>query len=438
MLHPPPKLESACCKADYLMLKVLPHWGTFFAALLISIFNLFNGPSLGGELKPFFVQLEMVYLIVYIVVVVASFLMIVPLWSLLIRFHFKTLFNVRKARLTKFFTILVTVDLLFTLSTGYGTVFRHETGPFSFLTGLIDPSWLFPVFYIFTRQSIRTFWFFSIVLLFGLGQILKGWTGFLLAVFFLELFFQMQRISFRKQLAVVVCTPFFVLILGGLIYSFITPVKNSIRGFETASAGHWEGIRELGSRLSFLPVSVGGIQAVESVSGLYRAEGYTLKEALGFLKPIVPRSLMPDKEFRSLNNNVLNAYYEQYGVNQSADLGIVAYAYLLFVASPLDATLNLILAFILLFLFKFFYDSISPVKGYLDFLVYLIVFKVFYTFSIEHVFARDFISLIFVSVLLFFTGTLKVVSRRMPSEELCGDRLNKNSLNVNMLSPMNK
>lgn len=392
----------------------LPHWFTFFCALIISFFDISTSGFIGGEMGvP--LTLGQVSLFLFFMLNIVGFLMVLFLAFCLNKFRVKTAFNlvISNQRFLLFYGLILVFDLVFTNLTGTGVLFQSSTSSVAFLGAILNPVYLLPIFYLKFRYSLNKVLFFFFLILFSLSQFQKGWTGFLLLLFFLELvcFLRGRRSSF--VLFCGLAAPIFVLFFGAFIYQLVIPIKEAVRGQPERDVSYAVSLEALSSRLTFFPVAVAGVQEANAVAEFYLSEDKVLKEAWGFFKPILPSFLMNDKDFRSLNNNVKQPYFEIDG-STSADLGFVAYNYILSLASVSDLIFSILLTLLALTMLKVFYDLISEYPSQFDFLIYLVIFSVFYTASNEHVFSRNLLGVFYLLPLMLGLKVIRINKLKAP------------------------
>ena len=384
------------------MINIIPHWLTYFSAMSFSFFITLHYGFIFGEMG---VKLEISKFetILFYFVNIIIFFLIFVFYKILTYRHFKSVFIIKPKKFIFLYVVIVLFDLIFTAFTGVGVLFSNAESKYSFLTAIFNPVFLFPIFYLFFRKKISGLVFFVIVVLFSFGQLQKGWTGFFLLIFFFELYFLFQVVSKKKKLMLVFIVPVFVMFVGSYFYMIVEPYKNEIRGLGYNPITYAEGFEKLTSRLTYFPVSLAAYQRADEVVQYYQMEDIQLKEFYGFFKPLVPGSLMPNKDFRSLNNNVKQPYFNLEN-NTTSDVGFFSWNYILIKSSPLDFFVNLLLIVFCVILIKFVYDSFSSKKGQFDFIIYLILFSVFYTTAPEVVFSRNFFGIVILLPILFLFG----------------------------------
>jgi len=116
---------------------------------------------------------------------------------------------------------------------------------------------------------------------------------------------------------------------------------------------------------------------------------------------------MENKEFRSINNLIKQAFYPYIEATTSTDIGFIMYSVLVFSTDMNDGIILLMMTIILLLINKFIYDSFEEYRGQLDFLYFLLIMKLYYTGSPEMVFSYGSIGIIFLLPLLIGLAAIK-------------------------------
>ena len=383
----------------------------YLTALIISFFFTMNTGFIGGELIVFYfkdgVQVFWVFLLVLL-----SFVAAILVYTFMKSYRFiigKNFEVVYYNNRFDFFTFIVlSASVYFVSMTGVGRLLSEATHPLSFVFNTVNPDYFFYIYYVLRRErSGLLFWlnFFLFIFL----NISKGWTGFLLVLFFLEVYFFYKnkplKISF---FAMAPCLIAFILIVGGSVYSFLAPLKNEIRGLGGEPMSVMDGINSLSQRLSNYSISLGGYQESVVIVKKFNDQDMPLKELTALFRPIIPSFIFTNKEsFTTLNNDVLKPFYPDITNKTSSDVSLFVYLYILLEANPLQLISYLLISVFILLLVKFILDTISLHTGQFDFLFFLYVFSFFYT-SQHEVVSTGYIGFsLFILPLLFILGILR-------------------------------
>lgn len=400
-------------KLSYLFLILFSLWISFFQILNLNM-NV-------GEFSPF--PLVVSGIEIFCILLLNSFLFVV--------FYFIAAFsNKKKFVISKRFTIklnqhrlnivflaLLSLQLLFLIVTGVGRLLSDATHPFSPLFAIFSPDAFFPIYYLINRVKTnqgKNKLFFISVFLFSLLKILQGWSAFILVIAFLELFYRTSMVKLKfKTVFIATLIPLLVLLVGGGVYSYVYKLKNTIRGNSVTELSYYEGVEQLASRLSMLPVSIAAYERTNSVVTIFQKDAIEYKEIMGLGRPILPRFIMQDKEFRPLGNNVMEAYYPDITDKTSSNMGLFMYLYILTIADVSQALMFIIVVSLLIFVVKLFLDSIEQYPRQLSFVLFMLLMNVVDIASLEVVFGYGFIKALTVFMLCFLFGAFKIVLKNI-------------------------
>ncbi|HIF9248506.1 TPA: oligosaccharide repeat unit polymerase [Photobacterium damselae] len=376
--------------------------------MTISFVFLLKGGYYPGELSPFTIQVTGLEIFFWYFVNFLSVLLLFFLYKLISKYRIVIGYSIdiKYQKLNYLMSALLIINLLFIINTGVGVVGSHTTSPFTPLVFFLKPDTFFYIYFLIFRPKIGEFKIIFIIniVLFCLLKFSQGWSGFVFLLFFIELYYRFNQISIKKIIYIMIA-PFLIILLGGGVYSKVYVLKNEIRGNDVDSISFYEGVEHLANRLSYLPITIGGVQNKEKIIDLYQSDGYQLKEFKSVLRPLVPSVLFKNKDFRTLNNVVMQSYYPNITKSTSSNFGLPLYIYLLYSISPLDAFLYIGLVIIFVFLMKLTYDIISPIKGQLNFLFLLGVMNLG---SLEVSFSYSFFSNITFIVIAIVIGAFKI------------------------------
>ena len=254
------------------------------------------------------------------------------------------------------------------------------------------------------------------MLAFSLLQIIKGWTGFVLIIFFMELYFfyinskKKRRFLFSNRFFYVLIVPLSILFLGAFVYQGLYVLKNNVRDVAVSKITYSESISLLANRLTNFPISLGAYVKQDQILSSY-IKSSELNELRGFVRPILPASLMNDKSFRAINNSVMLPFYASYQESSSVDVGFAMYYYLLLRADPVDAIFSLCLTCFLFGMCVLLIKLFSSNSKDLDLLVFFIAFSIIYTVSNEMVFSRQYLMMIVYFFVMVLLGVVKFRKR---------------------------
>lgn len=398
-------------KVSYLSLIILTLWLSFFQILSASGYNVGEFSSFPLEVS----EMEILLLLstncfVFFVFFILDFF----LSRHKILFTKKIFFKLRQRKLNSIFFILLVLQLLFLVLTGVGRLMSDATHPLSPLFSLFSPEAFLPVYYLLNRESngrTKNKLFFLNIVLFSSFKLLQGWSSFILILFFLELLYRTKNVKLNfKTIFIATLLPLLIIFSGGVVYKYVYQLKNQIRGTPVEELSYFEGASHLASRLSMAPVSIAAYDRFNSVVGIFNKDSYFMKEIQGLGRPILPRFIMKDKEFRPLGNNIMEVYYPDINSVTSSNMGLVMYFSVLYSADTPQAIMFIILLVFLIFICKLFIDNIEQKRGQLQFVLFLVLMNVADIASLEIVFGYGFLKLISVFLLCLLFGGFKVVS----------------------------
>ncbi|WP_220495336.1 oligosaccharide repeat unit polymerase [Pseudoalteromonas sp. SG41-1] len=354
-----------------------------------------------------------------------SFLVCFILFSFFSKFNLKVnkgfYIKINENKFHYLFLFLLIAQLVFLATTGVGRVtvgnIEPAKSPYSLIFSILKPEPFIYIYYLYFRKpnistmykSKRVLFWFNIIC-FCCLKLLQGWSSFILILFFLELVVFFKKI-FKGKYFLVFIIPFLSLFFGGFIYKYVYVIKNEIRGNSVENISYFEGVGHLSSRLSMNPNSLGAYQNFDKVVSLYRNENIELKEVKAFFRPIVPSGLM-DKDFRNLNNNVMTSYTPTLNQFTSSDFGLILYFSILYEASFYDFFMTILISICLFIMAKVFFDTMSRTRGELDFLFFLLLFKFFYTVSLENVFGQGFVPYLFLLGCFYMFGAISFIKEK--------------------------
>jgi len=367
-----------------------------------------------SELTHFQINVSSIELALLLMYSIAGFVLVYLFYVLTRNRKFSSSFShlrVNSRRLSLVFFALLIAQFIFLIVTGVGRVGSQATSPYSPVFSLLNIDGLFGFFYFLARRSHQisrlSYWF--IVFTYLIFKILQGWTGVILLISFFEIYFYFESHIFKSwsRIVIILFVPFLLLLSGGEAYYYIFPYKFEIRGLGFSEMSYPESVIKLTNRLTFFPISVGVYERNSEIQNLALQDDSPLRETKGFFRPIAPRSLMANKEFRSLNNLAVQAFYPDVDITTSSDIGFIMYVVTLFSTSIADGITWLILTFYLLIINKIIIDAFEQYRGQLNFLYFLLIVKLYYTASPEVVFAYGSIGMLFLLPLMFVTGAVR-------------------------------
>jgi len=374
--------------------------------LSLSYYYIEQQRVLGGDIGPFKLWLSGAELFFLYLVNVALLFAFYGIYMLFLPIYSKNkLFvnlNLKRKRFGGFVLLILVSNAAFIYETNVGRVLSGASSLYSPIFAMLSPSFLILVYYLFARERAGVIFWINIAC-YCFIEIYKGWTGFLLLFFFFEVHFFYKK---KKMKALIKYINIVVIVLimvfaGSLLYKYLFPLKMAIRGASASSSPieYNVALERMVSRLTFFPVAVGGVQRANEVGGVFNNSPMEMKELLGFLRPVVPSVTFDKTSFNSLNNDVLRAYKPDITTSTSSDLGFFSYVFILAQADIMQCIMFLILTTLMTFLFAIVTSSFLGKKG--EILFFFTLMSIYYTVSLEVVFASFLSFLLYLMPLMF-------------------------------------
>lgn len=317
----------------------------------------------------------------------------------------------KRKRFEMFFLFILIGKLFFLLKTGIGKAGSDwSANKFSFIFNICNIDTLFFVYYLSFRAEINKRFVF-IIILFSTLQIVSGWTGFILTIVLMEIYCNIHSKKVVKYLLLLPC----VFFIGALAYQFIYPLKMYIRLGITENITYSEALIKLMERMSWFSHACVGVQNSDKIVDLYRNYGYNHTEIKAFFRPIIPSFIFPNKDFRSINNILMNSVYPELKGSTSSNFGQLIYLYNLIRISFSDFTLYFIFLFINTFMYKLFMDMVSPNKNQKksyssNYILFAYILSIFSVGAIEKI-SYGWVSIIWTYAFLFLVRIIRVVKK---------------------------
>lgn len=322
-------------------------------------------------------------------------------------------------KFNRFFFIAIVSQIVFVSMTSVGVVGSGATSGISFIFSLLGLNVLFNFYYFICRRKKSRIYILNIVL-FSILRFVQGWTGFIFYIAIFEIYFYFKR---KKRVRIedvlkVFSLPTAGILAGGKIYQYAYALKFERRFGSIYELSYYEGLINLVNRLTHINMSIGAYQNLDIIKQLYLESGLLFAEAQGLFRPILPRFIMPYKEFRTLNNFIVQAFWPNIVFYTSSGFGLINYSLTLLYISFFDFLVWAIFTIALFSFSRRLINSFERYKGQLDFLYFLLVLHVFTNGSPEFVFGYGYFQLIYVVPLLFMLKIIKLDRRKRSNERM--------------------
>ena len=315
-----------------------------------------------------------------------------------------------------FIFALFLVQLFATVLFGNGkvSVDGGSTTQHNFITtilSLLKIQCIFPLYYIFARDEKNKIYWINI-LMYILIRLTQGWSSVILQVVMFELFYFIMRTKNTKIIRALKYFPTLfisgLLFAGAFLYKFIWPLKHMIRyGYSVGTISFFESLEKLVSRLTDFPLSLVAYQNNSKIAALYKSQGIWNAEFLSFFRSLLPRNIMPVKEFRKFGNLVKQSIWLGIGTDTSSGYDPVA-RIINFISSNIVGLILVLLLFILLFwITKTLLASFDNYLGG-QLLLFMFIFDVVNGLDIETLFAYGYIGGIYILIILYILKIYRV------------------------------
>lgn len=284
-------------------------------------------------------------------------------------------FSIHKKRIHWFMFFVFAAEIIFTLKTGNAKLFTVVNSNVSFLFNLLRPSVFMPVYYVAARDVKKLLYWINIIL-YMVYQAICGWSGFILTLFFLEFFLYLKHKK-PNRIVLNICkrNALFVIVLilaGALVYCYAYSIKMNIRfGYGFQPLEYYDGLTKLVLRLTNYSDSVAAFQNHAKMARLYQQQGIWAAEVLSIFKNILPRFIMPNKEFRAFANIVWQSIWPDHDLATGTGYNSLIYFFNIFEADVGCFMISVVVALLLFIGTKKFLYAFDDGNGDMDIVFFL-------------------------------------------------------------------
>lgn len=316
----------------------------------------------------------------------------------------------------KMMFVLLVANIIYSVSTGAGTAETYVQTSYSVIFSLLYIKSIIWVYYFSNRENYCSKLFIINIILYLALQLLQGWSGVIIYLFLFEMYFYFKRKGLEENRLPIKAVPIIFLIVllaiigGGILYSYIFTIKYKARGYNafTNSLSWAQGINQLVYRLTYFNSSAKSIILKDRICNLYLQQQNPLIELEAFFRPLVPRSLMPDKLFRSMGSCIYTGTTGIYNINITDNAGIVDYGMLL-----LNCNVEMFIIWILLLFFCFKFTvailrCFEEYEGQYNMLIFQIIVDLIAAGNLETQFSQTYIKLLFFIFFMWILGIVKI------------------------------
>lgn len=383
--------------------------------LIIGLITIINYKSL-GEAEGLIIKLSRVDLALVLalnsITFYISYIFFIKTKNLRFSLGKKLKTEINSHKVHMFFMMIVIVRIIFTIFTGNSVVNRTETStPFDFIVNAVKVDSFFPIYYVVCRDTSKKSYWINIIL-YIFWQIICGWSGVILTVAFLEVYFRTRHGNGGDIINKIAKYKYALLIIfftvGSYMYSILFSIKNSIRYQYSASKLSWlEGMEQLLMRISNYSTSVVGIQNHKSIALLYRSQGINNIELKSIFRTILPGFVM-DKKFRTMGNELVHSMYKDIGMYTSTEYNPFIRCFNLIEADFSEFIVLAIVCILLLIFSKVIIDSLDTGTHDTDILYFLLILQIACGGSAESIFGYGYLGLIYFIPIMILFGVASV------------------------------
>ena len=217
-----------------------------------------------------------------------------------------------------------------------------------------------------------------------------------------------KKINILK-IAVNILVCFLLIVMGGMVYRYVQPIKFAIRNRTT----DWVkiplnvGIKNLAERISYLSDSVRTIENKDVILRYYLNQGNIWLETKAVFKPFIPGFIMKNKIFMNMSNCISSGFLGVPVMNTSISISSPLHLYLLFCIDYKLGLVQMILFFITLSLNLKLFRHFEIYVGQFDFLVFYTIMKFTLTANLEVLFTQTYVKWIFLFPIFILLGCIK-------------------------------
>lgn len=321
---------------------------------------------------------------------------------------------INQNRFNYFMFFYLLIMIVYSLKTGDGKAEGANLHSSSIFASLWVPDSIFGFYYFTCREEHKKFTLINAGV-YLIYKVLLGWTGAILGLFLYELYFRLKDKKIDRIKILLLAT--FVLVVGGIAYSYISPLKYSIRyGIPYSSANRLpvlEGITKLASRLNRLETTLFVNDNISDIVSRYRAQGVELLEFKSAFRPIIPSFIFKNKIFSNIGSCIYNVKSGGYnGINITDNCSILYYFRLLLKSDFTSFLLCILLTVICFWFFKYLANMIQTKPGQYNFLFFLFFIDLWSCCgSLENAIMSSYIKFVFFIPLLMILGVGKLKVR---------------------------
>lgn len=324
--------------------------------------------------------------------------------------------EIDERKLDIFVFILALLTLLYTINTGYSVAYHSGRVVGQTFFSIFGIRSIFYVYYVVgRRRKSKLYW--CTIILYLAYRIVTSYVGDVFTVFIFELYYRYKdRVWYDKKLSIknifmISIVVIFIILGGGIAYSFLQPLKVFIRGMSN-TGGYQKlsiamGIQKLIQRFTIYPSVARASLVLDRIANFYRAQG-PLAEIRAFFRPLLPGGLMPNKEFYNMGGCLAAVPSGIYDISTSDNAGIIMYGTLLFKGGLADFLIWVFLTIFAIFFIRKVIQLLQVEVGEFNIFYFMILMEFATGGNLEPQFSQTYIKLLFFFPIMWLLGIFKV------------------------------
>lgn len=395
----------------YRLLHVIP-------TIVLGIIMIIKGRTVGEEAIDIKLSLSGLKIFLLLVLQVITIELTTPLYVISKKISFNR--NVKCVFTNKihlFFLAIIIIQIWGTLLTGNmvdvvagGIKETWNRSIFTTILNAIKISAVFPLYYVIARDDKPKKIYWINILLYVFWQIICGWSSIFLMVGILELYlrFRDKQNNFFRWFAVTSTTLIFG--FGTFLYKIVWPIKNQIRyGFSFDTPTFMESLEKLMSRFTNFPISLIALENNHKIAELYKTQGMWNAEIMVMFNTLLPRFIMPNKNFRPLANIVKQSIYSDIEIGTGTGYNFFIKEINLLYSNFACFILWNIILILLICSTVWILKAFDHGDNKTNILLYMLCFKIMNGGDFEAVFGYGYLGLIYMLPLMYITGVVKII-----------------------------
>lgn len=252
------------------------------------------------------------------------------------------------------FFILLIISFFTRSNFKAGTIFLS---PFSIFYNLVSLEIGVIIIYFYARKKYKKLTFFSLII-YSLIQLLQGWTAFILVLFTYEIMLYFEKKRYRN--IKIALTYSLSMLLGGVVYKYIFPLKFYIRLGVFREISYIKALSHLFSRVYGITT---GYLAIDQSTGIAnQISKIEVNYIKAFFLEWIPRNLWKNKPIFFNIGNELEKYRLGYETVSNSNAGVIGVTLIYLKENYLNGIIYIFLIILLIILYIKLLNYFLPLK----------------------------------------------------------------------------